>query len=409
MRRRLCTAFLAILAVAPQALAQAPTQTAPRPAEAPALTPPAADVWSVAGPSGDGRLWAEADFLLWWMRGARLPALVTTSPTGTPITRAGVLGSSSTTVLFGDSLVNDDLRAGGRLAVGFWFDDGCLGIEADFFMLESKAARFAAASGGDPILSRPFIDAGTGQPSSERIAFPGDTSGSVQAFEGSTGLLGAGVLLRENVCCADGFRLDVLGGYRYLRFTDHVGVTEDLTNLNPNNPNFIPVGANILVADRFDSRNDLHALDFGLVGQWRRGPLSLDLRGKLAVGYDHQAVDITGGTTVTVAGAPPALNRGGLLALGGNIGHHSRDEVAVVPELDLKLAYQVTPRLKASVGYSYLYWSDVVRAGNQIDATVNPALIPPVVTPSGPTRPAFAFQRSSLWVQGISLGLEITY
>ncbi len=120
-------------------------------------------------------------------------------------------------------------------------------------------------------------------------------------------------------------------------------------------------------------------------------------------------MDINGGTTVTVAGVPPVASAGGLLALGGNIGHHSRDEVAVVPELDLKLAYQVTPRLKASVGYTYLYWSDVVRAGNQIDPTVNPALIPPAVAASVPARPAFAFQQSSLWVQGINLGLEFSY
>jgi hypothetical protein len=384
--------------------APAPTTGAPQ------VAPLPADAWPVIGPCGDGRAWVEADFLLWWMRGVHLPPLVTTSPAGTPIGQAGVLGGSTATVLFGNSLVNDDMRAGGRLAVGYWFDDaGYCGIEADFFMLETKAAHFAAASGGDPILARPFVDAGTGLPSAERIAFPGDTTGSVLASAGTTGLLGAGVLLRENVCCACGFRLDVLGGYRYLRFSDRVGVTEDLTNVNPNNPNFIPVGANIVVADRFDTKNDMHALDFGLAGEWRSGPLTLAVRGKLAVGYDHQAVDINGGTTVTVAGVAPAVNSGGLLALPSNIGHHSRDEVGVVPELDLKVAYQITPQLRASLGYSYLYWSDVVRAGNQIDTVVNPALIPPAVATTGPSRPGFVFQRSSMWVQGINLGLELSF
>jgi hypothetical protein len=413
MRRPICIAFLGVLAAVGQARAQTPLP-APPATETPGFAPVVADGGPDDAAAGNGRAWAEADFLLWWMRGTALPPLVTTSPAGTPITGAGVPGNS-TTALFGASTVNDDLRAGGRLAVGFWFDDhqSC-GVEADFFMLEGKAARFAAASGGDPILSRPFIDANSGLPAAERIAFPGDTTGSVQAFAGTTGLLGAGALLRGQVCCGqvccgDEVRVGVLLGYRYLSFSDRLGVTEDLTNVNPNNPNFIPVGANILVADRFDAKNNLHALDFGLTGEWRRGPLSLELRGRLAVGYDHQVVDINGGTTVTVAGVPPAVNSGGLLALGSNIGHHSRDEATVVPQLDLKLAYQITPRLTASVGYSFLYWSDVLRAADQIDPTVNATLIPPAVAPSGPNRPAFVFRDTDFWAQGFNLGLEFRY
>jgi hypothetical protein len=414
MGRRTCTAFLAILAGVSQARAQAPTPAPPAGEPAPACVPLAADVRPVAGPPGDGRVWAEADFLLWWMRGAALPPLVTTSPAGTPISQAGVLGAPGTTILFGGSSVNDDLRAGGRIAVGYWFDcDRTCGVEADFFMLEGKAARFAASSGGDPILARPFTDASSGGQASQRIAFPGDTTGSVQAFDGTTGLLGAGALLRENLCCKcwceGGFRLDVLFGYRYLQFSDRLGVTEDITNVNPNNPNFIPVGANIVLEDRFSTRNQMHALDFGLVGELRRGPLSLTARGRIAVGYDHQDVDIFGTTTVTVPGAAPVVNSGGLLALGGNLGHHSRDEAGVVPELDVKLAYQITPRLTASVGYTFLYWSDVVRAGDQIDQTVNSTLLPPAVAPSGPARPAFGFRNTDFWAQGLDLGLELRY
>ena len=36
----------------------------------------------VCGPPG--RVWAEAEFLLWWQRGFAVPPLVTTSPAGTP-------------------------------------------------------------------------------------------------------------------------------------------------------------------------------------------------------------------------------------------------------------------------------------------------------------------------------------
>src|SRR5262249_5551056 len=47
-------------------------------------------------------LWVSADYLLWEVKPSRLPALVTTSPPGTPRPVAGVLGvpGSGTTVLF---------------------------------------------------------------------------------------------------------------------------------------------------------------------------------------------------------------------------------------------------------------------------------------------------------------------
>src|SRR4051794_31004468 len=48
-----------------------------------------------------GRIWADGEFLLWWMKGAALPPLVTASPSGTPGTQAGVLGAPATSVLFG--------------------------------------------------------------------------------------------------------------------------------------------------------------------------------------------------------------------------------------------------------------------------------------------------------------------
>src|SRR5262249_44339784 len=115
MSRKLFSALVGILVAVSQVRAQAPLPVT----EAPSSEPPA-EAWSVDGPSGNGRVWAEADFLLWWMRGASLPPLVTTSPAGTPISQAGVLGGTGTTTLFGDSTVNGDLRAGGRIAVGCW-------------------------------------------------------------------------------------------------------------------------------------------------------------------------------------------------------------------------------------------------------------------------------------------------
>src|SRR5262245_58536535 len=81
-----------------------------------------------------GRVWVRGEYLLWWLEGQRLPALLTASPLGTSQDQAGVLGTPGTTVLFGDSRVNEDARSGGRITLGAWFDARqTVGLEGNFF------------------------------------------------------------------------------------------------------------------------------------------------------------------------------------------------------------------------------------------------------------------------------------
>jgi hypothetical protein len=187
-----------------------------------------------------GRIWVETEYLLWWMKGAALPPLITASPSSTPATQAGVLGAPSTAILFGGTRVNDDVRSGGRFTLGGWLNDcQTLGVEGDFFLLSSQGTGFAASSNGSPILARPFFDTTTGRPNAELISFPGLLAGSVSANSASTGLLGADALLRANLCRGCNYQLDVVGGYRYLRLSDHLGVDENLVSTSAANPNLV--------------------------------------------------------------------------------------------------------------------------------------------------------------------------
>jgi hypothetical protein len=360
---------------------------------------------------GDLRMWFRADYLLWWVRGASLPPLVTSSPPGTSIANAGVIGTPGTVVLFGDDRVNDDLRSGGRITAGWWLD-ACqhTGVEASFFMLESKAKNFVASSAGVPILGRPFVDATTGQPAAERVAFPGDVAGSLDASATSGSLLGAGAWLRCNLCRGCWWRLDGLAGYRYLRLSDRVDVFERLVSTNPDNPNGVPFGTQIGLEDHFATANNFHGFDTGLEGEVRCGGLALQVLGKLAVGGTFETADIQGNTTVAFPGSSPAVSPGGLLAVASNSGHHTGGAFSFVPELGVRLGYLLGPDCRLSVGYSLLFWTDVVRAGDQVDLAVNPGLIPPVTHPvGGPQRPAFEFQRTTIWAQGVDLGLEFRF
>ena len=83
----------------------------------------------------------------------------------------------------------------------------------------------------------------------------------------------------------------------------------------------------------------------------------------------------------------------------------------VIPSLEVKLSYFFTPRWRLFVGYDFLYWSQVVRPGNQLDRNVNLTQSPVFGTGvlSGPASPVPLFNRTDFWAQGINLGLEFRF
>lgn len=413
------------------ALGQAPASPAPIPGSgpgpvgAPVVSPPpvltlppapreSAQDWCcpldscgspVCGP--EGCVWVGADYLLWRVRGDSLPPLLTTSPPGTARADAGVLSAPGTVTLFGGSAANDDWRSGGRVQAGFWLDCEQLGVEANFFILEDAETRFDASSDGNPILARPFFNALTNRPDSQLIAFPGVSTGEFSATETST-LLGAGIWGRCNLCCDCCYRVDALAGYRYLRLSDNLGISEDLVSTDPTSTT-VPPGTRLSITDRFKTYNDFHGVDLGVTGELRRGRWVLEGLAKLALGVNHGVLDVSGSRTVTVPGLAPETQSGGLLALSSNSGRFTRDRFGVVPEVGVKVGYQVTPHLRAYLGYSFLFWSDVIRAGNQIDLAVNPNLLPPA-TSGGPNRPAPRLGDAvDLSAHGFSFGLEFRF
>jgi hypothetical protein len=97
---------------------------------------------------------------------------------------------------------------------------------------------------------------------------------------------------------------------------------------------------------------------------------------------------------------------GGLLAQTTNIGTYEQNTFSIMPELGVTLSYDITCRLRASVGYTFLYWNNVARPGDQIDR--NLAQLPPEPpVPGG--GPAFAFRTTDFWAQGMNFGLAYTF
>ncbi len=359
--------------------------------------------------------WVSYDYLTWWQDGMNLPPLVTSSPIGTARGNAGVLGIPGTSTLFGGGDVLEDEFDGGRLRFGFWLDRcHTWGIAGEFFRLSDETDSFTGSSTGSPILARPFFNTSTGLNDSELVAFPGVLSGTVTA-QANSELVGGGFHFKRLTCCQEGCkswlfcgckghycsRTERLIGYRYLQLTEGVRVTEDLVstdNLNPGSFN---------IFDQFDTRNQFNGVDLGWKYRVTRGYWTYSALLRMAVGSTRQTVTIDGQTVIDEPGAASQTLPGGLLAQTSNIGTFKQSEFSVIPELDLELGYQLTDRIKLSAGYTFIYWSNVVRPGEQISLDLNPALLPPEADPfTGVQRPGFAFDTTDYWVQGLNFGLE---
>jgi len=364
----------------------------------------------------EGRFWVSAEYLLWWASGMSTPPLVTASPTGTPRTSAGVLGDPNTAILYGNSNVDDGVRSGFRLRLGGWFDccQTC-GIEGSYFILNSQPDHYAADCTTSMILARPIFNVSPRQdnningmpiPDSELICFPGVVNGRVN-IDSATDFTGLDLNLRKNWTCDCCNRIDWLIGFRYLKLDDNLTIHEDLTAEGTGQA--LPLGSRLQVTDSFQTRNEFYGPQVGLTGEHRRGGgIYFNWRFLLAFGTTHKEATINGSTTITPVGGTGTTFPAGFLALPTNVGRYTKNDFSVVPEIGVNVGYAFSPNVRVFGGYSFIYWSNVTRAGDIMDLTVNTSQLPPG-TLVGPARPAFQWNDSDFWAQGFNVGVELRY
>ena len=383
-------------------------------ADAPEQSPPESALQGCQGGCGwisDGccaedccspRTTARLEYLMWWGRGQNIPALVTTSPAGTPQAEAGVLGFATTT-LFGDQGIEQRLRSGFRITINHELDSGdILGFR--FWGLEQGRTNFSAASTGDPILARPFFNTQVPGEDAVLLAFPGvTTDGSVNVRTGND-ILGTDLWFRRTISRDACFQMDWLAGYQFVRMNDSIFISDSATDISGA---VFPAGTIISTADNFRTSSEFHGGTLGIVVDNRYGAWQLDLLAKIAIGNMHQTVNVSGSNTITEPGLAPLTTAGGLLAQGTNSGVRSRNRFAFIPEVNLNLGYRINDQWTFTTGYSFLYLNNVVVAGGQIDRTVNLSQNPgPLV---GPARPATLLNTTDYWVQGLSLGMDYRF
>jgi hypothetical protein len=366
------------------------------------------------------RGWITAEFLTWWMDHGHSPALASTSPAGTPLATAGVLGQSGTTVAFPNPDLNYGTFAGGRFNACLLPSEGKLfGIEASFFFLGKETINFNGASDatGNPILARPFFDVFTHAETALPVAFPGSFSGTLSIESGSR-LLGSEFNLTEPLI--DGPRpVRFLLGFVFLRLDESIGVTQDTTLIGGNTilP-FVgfpqPIGSQVIVADSFETHSEFFGAQAGIEGEWGWERLRLAWALKAGVGATNNQLNIHGSTTlVPPTGGTPSTVVGGLLALPSNIGSFSATEYSFITQGQLKFRYLIGTRASLAVGYDFLWWNGVARPGDQISPNIDSRQIPTSINfPRGGVtaiQPNPQVNPTGLWVQGLSFELGFRF
>ncbi|HEY1599957.1 MAG TPA: BBP7 family outer membrane beta-barrel protein [Pirellulales bacterium] len=359
---------------------------------------------------GRGAVYARAEYLAWWMTGESLPPLVTTSPSGTAPAQAGVLNQSGTSILYGNDAVNTNARSGGRVAIGWWISPTTR-VEGEWFGLGTINSNFSQSSDGSTILARPFYNLNTSAQDSLLVAAPGLRTGTINVSNTSN-FLGAGVHLTKNILynsnyCDRSHRLDFLYGFRYLGLYENMGVNSTSNIIQSGG--LIPQGSVIGVSDSFKTSNSFYGATLGMSSEARANRWTFSGVGRLGFGGTNERVTINGQTSDTAPGGlSKNVTSGGLLAMPTNIGTYSHSVFSLVPQMELKIGYNLSPAWRVTIGYDVIYWSRVVRPAQQADLYVNPTQ-GNNGTLKGTPGPLFKFQETDLWVQGISTGLECRF
>jgi len=349
-----------------------------------------------------------AEYLLWWTNSYSTPPLVTSGPA----TSDGALGQPGVSSLHGYQSTVPQVRSGVRIGGEWWLGQREVwGIEGHVLFLTQRGEDLSYNSNQFPLLARPFNDLNTGMSSAELVAFPGLFAGSI-AISNSTSFWGGDLNLRRKLWQGCSGYCDAIGGFRYLRLNEQTYIQEQSTRLAPD-PNPVPGDPSQFIVggqafDRFRTSNQFYGGQLGLAFGFTRGRWSLDMRALLGVGSTQSVLEVDGAQSVNFANGAVVNSPGGLLALNSNIGRHYKESLSIVPEATFNLGYDVSDHCRVFIGYNFLYWSNVLRPGDQIDTGLDVNRIPnfrPATNTLSTIRPVASPNTRDFFAQGLNFGL----
>ncbi|CAN5329231.1 hypothetical protein BH11PLA2_BH11PLA2_01430 [soil metagenome] len=373
----------------PQKLPPVEPPSAETPVEPPVVAEAGKPV--VIGPIREN--WSHYDLLLTWSKAQPVPPLL--------------MGNNDSLLVGGSSLGNK-AHAGFRFGMGWASSaDREWGFEFEGMFLGTYEATQSFTQGN---LNRPFLNTETGRAS--QLIVNGSGSGGVQVTT-TTRVQGWEVTGLKNLVDAGDVIVNALGGYRYFGANEGLHIQQQSLRLaNANNP-----AAIWGIYDQFDARNNFQGGQIGLQFDSVRANWLVSFRATTAFGTNFQTVQATGRSSMTTAALPQPLVQpynAGFLAVNSNSGRVMQPKFAVLPEARLNVGYRIGGQCHLFAGYDFMYLSNAVRPGDQVDLAVNTAQVPALGGVSGPVfnganRPVVSFQRTDFWVQGITLGFDCRY
>jgi hypothetical protein len=283
-------------------------------------------------------------------------------------------------------------------------------------LLERRAIGYQATTTPfGPILARPFISqVPQGFPTLAPLAPPLGSQFSTTAlvpglpttlFQATvtTRLWGGEANLTTSQLGDADRNVRLLAGFRYLdlyeRIDDAINFFAVMSQGND------PAGSFGRQTEEFHTRSQFYGGQVGAHAEARMGGFFVNLDAKVALGTSHEVNTINGTQVLASPGKPISVLPNALFAKLSNIGRSKADAFAVVPEVNLNVGYAFNDNLRAYVGYNFLYWSDVIRPGDQIDPNVN-TLFPINV---GAAFPARKFDHTDFWAQGVNFGVAVRF
>jgi hypothetical protein len=199
-------------------------------------------------------------------------------------------------------------------------------------------------------------------------------------------------------------------GWRYNRLDETLAVNDSREVLSGQTG--LTVGTVLAEWDRFSTRNTFNGVEIGVITERRHCRWWFETRATLGLGNNRAVTTIGGQQTAVVplpgGGEQVTVTPAGLLAQSTNIGTYSDDSFAIVPQLGVNVGWEITCGLWATMGYNFMYWSQVARPGDQIDTDVNLSQLSPGGLVGLP-RPEFPDRLTDYWAQGLNVGLAYRY
>lgn len=194
----------------------------------------------------------------------------------------------------------------------------------------------------------------------------------------------------------------LLAGFRYINLHEILNLNDAVYGIST-----LPTNSVLNINDNFSTKNKFYGLQIGTRSNLSYNKFFININTTIALGDNFQKLGISGQTNIN---NKTILQPIGLFTEPSNIGNFNRNQFAFVPEIKVKVGYQLTNKLHSFITYNCLYINNIIRPGKEIDRNINLSqneLLGGTGILSGPPDPIASFINTGMWMQGFSAGIEV--